>query len=166
MLGRTPLAPAMTLACVCALAGCSNSTTSPVVPAPSLADVAGDYSGTVQDNMQGNASATVTFAQHGASVGGTMTLAFSGASVNSSIAWTIDAANALAGSAVENLAAQTCTFSMSGSYSTVTNQISGTYSALSGCAGQAGNFQLTQLCSDPATSRPQRSARRTGVPHC
>lgn len=84
--------------------------------------------------------------------------------LNSSLTLSISGSNAVGGSMVQDLpGGTTCTFSTTGTYNSTTLQLTGTYTAVSGCTGQSGTFTLTQQCVDTITA----TARRTmGLAHC
>jgi hypothetical protein len=132
-----------------AAAGCSSKSTTPHA---TLLTISGEYSGTAADTVAGAETASTTLAQHGSAVGGTLTLTSTGGTSTESIAWTLTPSGALSGSGTETVGNATCTFSMTGSYSTATNTIAGSYAAVSGCAGTTGTYTLTQTCTDPAAS--------------
>ena len=139
--------------------GSSNSTPS------AISNISGDYKGTVQDSAAGSATVTGTLAQHGASAGGNMALTFGTGTQSASVLLVIDSSNSVSGTIVEDLPGGTvCTFSTSGSYSTSSNQITGSYTAVTNCSGQSGTYSLTQQCVDTVTSVGRRPM---GVPiHC
>jgi len=138
---------------VLAVAGCTTKSS----PAPGLVTISGEYSGTAQDSVAGAQTVTTTLAQHGSSVGGTLTLTTAGVPNTEAVAWTLTTAKGLSGTGTETVGAATCTFAMTGTYSASTNQITGTYSAVTGCAGTTGSYALTQQCTDPATSDKRRA---------
>jgi hypothetical protein len=145
-------------ACI-ALAGCSSGT---VVP-PSYTNISGDYTGTVQDAQGGSGTATATFAQHGSSVGGAITIAQASATVVAQTTLTISTTNSVSGAMVIDYASGTqCTFSTSGTYDPNSNVLSGTYTAVTNCTGDTGSYSLTQKCSATATSAADR--RALGLP--
>lgn len=149
-------------AALLALAACGGSSTSTTPPAPP--NISGDYTGTVQDSVAGSLNATATLAQHGSSAGGMLSTTAGATTFNSSLALSISGSNAVNGSMVQNLpGGATCTFGTTGAYNATTQQLTGTYTAVSGCTGQSGTFTLTQQCVDTVTA----TARRTmGLAHC
>lgn len=144
------------------LAACGPSTSNSTPPAPP--NISGDYTGTVQDSVTGSLTATATLAQHGSTAGGTLSTTAGATTLISSITLAIAGSNALNGSMVQDLpGGATCTFSVSGSYTTTNQQIAGSYAAVTGCSGQSGTFTLVQQCIDTVTA----TARRTmGLAHC
>ena len=58
----------------------------------------------------------------------------------------------------------TCTFSTTGTYNSATAVLSGSYSAVTNCAGDTGTYSLTQQCTDTITSVRRRDG--TGVVAC
>jgi len=137
-----------------AVAGCAAKSS----PAPGLVQVSGEYTGTAQDSVAGAQTVATTLAQHGSSVGGTLTLTAGGVSNTEAVAWTLTTQKGLSGTGTETVGAATCTFAMTGAYDTTTNEINGTYSAVTGCAGTTGSYTLTQQCTDPATAERRRPA--------
>jgi hypothetical protein len=138
------------------LTGCNSSPSTPSVPAPS--NISGDYSGTVQDAQGGAGTATGTLAQHGANAGGSITDTEAGATLNAQISLTIASSNHVSGTIVIDYPnnGPTCTFSTKGAYSTSTHVLSGSYSAVTNCAGDTGTYSLTQQCTDTVTSGYRR----------
>ena len=59
----------------------------------------------------------------------------------------------------------TCTFSTSGNYNPATAVLSGSYSAVTNCAGDSGTYSLTQQCTDTITSVRHRDTG-TGALAC
>lgn len=145
-----------------AFAACGGSSTSTTPQAPT--NISGDYTGTVQDSVSGALGATATLAQHGSSAGGMLSTTAGATTLNSSLTLSISGSNAVGGSMVQDLpGGTTCTFSTTGTYNSSTQQLTGTYTAVSGCSGQNGTFALTQQCVDTVTA----TARRTmGLAHC
>ena len=98
-----------------AAAGCNGttSTTTPATPAPALANVAGQYRGTVADTAFGNGKALGDFSQTGSTVGGRLRLTYAGKKVLNSVAMTLARSGALSGDAVATIGQTACTFSVS-----------------------------------------------------
>jgi hypothetical protein len=142
------------------LPACSSSS-APVVTFSQPADVAGQYAGTVQDSVAGTqAVGTSTLSQHLSSVGGALVMPIG----SESVSWTVGASNAVSGSGALEVAGATCLFVMTGSYNPSTFQITGSYSAASGCSGRTGTYTLTQTCSEPVESKDRRP--QTVPPRC
>lgn len=142
--------------------GGSNSTNPP--PA-SPSNISGDYVGVVHDSAAGTLAATATLAQHGSSAGGTLSTTAGSTTLNSALTLVISSSNALNGTIVQDLpSGVTCSFSTNGSYDTSGQQITGSYSAVTGCSGQSGTYTLIQQCTDTITAAGGR--RRLGVPKC
>jgi len=144
--------PCLCLAAILVMPGCTTKST----PSSGLAQVSGEYLGTAQDSVAGAQTVATTLAQHGSAVGGTLTLTTAGVPNTEAIAWTLTTAKGLSGTGTETVGAATCTFAMTGTYNSSTNQITGTYTAVAGCAGTTGSYTLTQQCTDPATSDKRR----------
>lgn len=140
--------------------GCSSSTQS-VPLTPQLTNIAGEYIGTVQDSVAGAESAATTLAEHGPSIGGSLVLTAGTTTSNEAVAWTLTTANTLSGSGSMDVNGATCTFSMTGAYNPANNQISGSYTAVNGCAGRTGTYTLTQQCSNPTASARRRPSTVT-----
>ncbi|MGC2128795.1 MAG: hypothetical protein WA629_01745 [Candidatus Aquilonibacter sp.] len=145
-----------------ALTGCSSGS---VAPTPSLANISGDYSGTMQDAQGGSGTATATLAQTGSIAGGAITVKESTQTVTAQISLAITSSNAVSGSMVIDFAnGTTCTYSTSGNYNSTTAVLSGSYTAVTNCAGDSGTYSLTQQCTDTITSARRRDG--TGVTAC
>ncbi|HZZ64486.1 MAG TPA: hypothetical protein VFE17_03235, partial [Candidatus Baltobacteraceae bacterium] len=72
--------------------------------------------------------------------------------------------NSISGAVVQDQpGGATCTFSTTGNYNTGSQQITGSYSAVTGCSGQTGTYTLNQQCTDTVTSLERRTM---GVPKC
>lgn len=141
----------LVVAGVLVLQGCNGSSSN--TPPPSYANISGDYSGSW---TQANAVAIVTgtLAQHGASAGGSMT---DGATFRAQMSLVLSPNNSLSGAiVVDQPSGTTCTFSTTGSYDPSTNVISGSYTAVTNCAGETGTYALTQQCYDTVTSVDRR----------
>ena len=146
-----------------ALQGCNNSSNSTVtIP---FSNISGDYKGTAQDSVSGAATVSGTLAQHADSAGGSLTMTFGSGAQSAAFSLTIDTSNNVTGTIVEDLTSGTvCTFSTTGTYSTSSNQITGSYTAVTNCSGQTGTYTMTQQCVDTVTSVGRRPM---GVPvHC
>ncbi len=136
------------------LSACSG-TSNVLSPRPSPTStpiVAGDYTGSISDSLRGGGTAAATLAQHGANLGGELTSTFGTTNIEMFVSATLDASNNFAGEIIQD-APVTCVFTLNGSYNTSTNQLTGSYGALTGCSGQNGNFTLTQQCIDQPTAR-------------
>ncbi|HEV3155104.1 MAG TPA: hypothetical protein VGZ02_14945 [Candidatus Baltobacteraceae bacterium] len=134
-----------------------NGSTSTAPPAPP--NVSGDYTGSVQDAQMGSGNVTGTLAQHGNSAGGAMTMPVSGGTLNFQMSLALSPNNSMSGSIVVNLPnnGPACTFSTTATYDPTNNVISGTYTAVSNCAGDTGSYTLNQQCVDTATSVGRRT---------
>jgi len=149
------------------VSGCSGNNTSPA-PQPTTPVVSGEYSGTVTDSVHGNGTAAVTpLSQHGGALGGTLASTFGATAVTQSLALAIGTNGSITGNALgSDASGNTCAFNVTGSYTASSNQLSGTYTAFSGCSGQNGSFTLTQQCSDPANAVARRNPLSGGIPAC
>jgi hypothetical protein len=137
------------------LAGCSNGSTTPSPGAPT--NISGDYAGTVTDSVAGTGNATGTLAQTGSTAGGQIAFSPTSGEQTLNLSLAINSQNSIAGAMVVDYASgTTCTFNVSGSYSTSTNVLSGSYSAVTHCSGQTGTFSLTQQCTDTVASHVRR----------
>ena len=143
-----------------ALAGCSSGSVTPA-STPQPTNISGDYSGTVQNAQGGSGTATATLAQTGFTAGGAITVKEAATTVTAQMSLTLTTSNAVSGSMVIDYAnGTTCTFSTSGTYNTSTNVLSGSYTAVTNCAGDSGTYSLTQQCTDTIISIERR--RMTG----
>lgn len=146
-----------------ALVACNSSNSSPSpTPSPSaqLANVSGDYTGTMTDAQGGAGTVTATFAQHGSSAGGAMIDKEPSQTISPAISMAITATNSVAGAMVVDYASgATCTFTMTGTYSSAgaSPTLSGSYTAVTGCAGDTGTFSLAQQCIDTVTASERRA---------
>lgn len=149
------------LALASLIAGCSSGSTIPsATPTPS--NISGDYSGTVQDAQGGSGTASGTLAQSGFTAGGAITIAQAKAALTAQLSLTLTTSNAVSGSIVIDYPnnGPTCTFSTTGTYNTSTNVLSGSYTAVTNCAGDSGTYSLTQQCTDTIINGERR--RLTG----
>ena len=150
------------------LSACNANTNPPNNP-PTVAQIAGEYSGTVTDSVLGNGTATVTLSQKASSIGGTVAETFGSGpvavNVANTVALTIDFNDDLNGSGVASLGpgGSSCGFNFSGTIDPSTGVLNATYKAYSGCSGQNGSFSLTQTCTDP--SLPSALHRRSPDAH-
>jgi hypothetical protein len=144
----------MVLAGCIALAGCNASTTP---TAPAISNISGDYTGTMNDAHDGNGAATATLAQHGNAAGGAISATQGITTITAQLSLTIDSTNAFSGAmVVDYTGGTTCSFSTTGTYNTSTNALAGSYTAVTGCAGDTGTYALTQQCTDTVTSTERR----------
>ena len=154
-----PLAVAVAAALI---AGCSSSTGS---TPPAYSNISGDYTGTFQDSQNGNASATGTLAQTANSAGGAFSVAWNAGTQTAQTSLVISTSNAVTGSITISYTNGTqCTYGASGNYDTATNVLSGTYSAVTNCAGATGSFSLAQQCSATVTSNEPRRIHTKHTP--
>lgn len=157
-----PRGLASVLAIALLLAGCNGGGSSST-PAP-LANISGDYTGTIQDAQAGSGPVTGTLAQHGASAGGTITTATTGGTLSIQVSLVLTASNSLSGAMViDEPDGTVCTFRTTGSYDPNGNVISGSYTAVTNCSGDTGSYTLDQQCIDTVTSAARRSM---GLAHC
>jgi hypothetical protein len=155
----------LALIAVVALAGCSGSV-APVASTPQPSNISGDFSGTTQDAQGGSGTATATLAQSGSTAGGTITVKETGQTIAAQISLAITSSDAVSGSMVVDYAnGTTCTFSTSGNYNSATAVLSGSYTAVTNCAGDSGTYSLTQQCTDTITS-VQRRRMLGGIAAC
>jgi hypothetical protein len=145
-----------------ALASCNNSSTPSPNPTstPNIANISGDYTGTTQDTKGGAGTATATLTQTGSSAGGAITITQTSGALTAQIALTISSSNAVKGSMVIDYPdGTTCTFSTTGTYTnngTNSAVLSGSYTAVTNCAGDTGTYTLNQQCTDTVTSGERR----------
>lgn len=158
-------ASALAGTCFLLLAGChssSNPTPTPTAT-PQLANMSGDYTGTITDSVAAN-SGTVNaalLAQHGGNAGGVIVNTTPGGNVNMAMSLSVNSANAVSGAiAVDYPGGTTCTFSVTGTYTNTGSPpatLNGNYTAVTNCAGETGSFALTQQCSDTVTASDRRT---------
>lgn len=149
-----------------ALSACGPSGSSTGITPAAPTNISGDYTGTVTDSVGGAMPATALLAQHGSTAGGTLSTTSGLTTTNSAFSVAIGSSNAVSGTIVQDLPGDvTCTFSTTGAYSTATAQLTGSYTAVTGCSGQHGTYALTQQCTDTVTNTGDRRAA-LGVPAC
>jgi hypothetical protein len=133
-----------------------------------LANISGDYAGTVQDAQGGTGNAKATLAQHGANAGGAVKDHVSNEIIPVDVSLTITSSNSTSGALVIDFpparTGPVCTFSTTGTYDPTTNVLSGSYTAVTGCTGDTGTYTLTQQCHDTVISADL--PRRENNPHC
>ncbi len=151
---RLQLCASIALAACVALSGCNASTTPS--PTPQVANVSGDYLGTMTDTQGGTGAVSGTLAQNGSNAGGSMTVKQTGGTINAQLSLSITTSNTLGGAMVIDYPnGTTCTFSTSAAYTnngTNTAVIAGSYTAVTNCAGDTGTYTLNQQCTDTVTS--------------
>lgn len=140
--------------------GCNGS--SPSSPVPSIANISGDYTGTLEDGTAGTLTASAVLAQHGSAAGGSLSLT-GAVTLVAAVSFSVSSTNALSGAIVEDKAGNACTLSVTGNYNPGSFQITGSYQAVSGCAGETGTFTLNQQCVDTVTAIERRPM---GLAHC
>lgn len=154
---RSSIHVMLVVAATAMLAACTGNGTAPA-PAPTPANVSGDYSGTTQDAQGGSGTATATLAQTGFNAGGAITIKEAAQTVTAQLSLSLTSSNAVSGSMVIDFAnGTTCTFSTSGTYSPTTAVLSGSYTAVTNCAGDTGTYSLTQQCTDTISGLRQRN---------
>lgn len=162
---RTTIVVGAVLAC--ALAGCNSSTTStaPATPAPALANVAGQYRGTVSDSAFGGGKALGDFSQSGSAVGGRLQLTYGSQKILNSVALTLKRSGSLAGSATATIGSAACTFDLNATYDSTTFELTGNYSAAAGCSGENGTFAMREICYYPPGAVPadRRASRHVAT---
>lgn len=126
--------------------GTTTTTTTPPAPPAALANVAGQYRGTVADSAFGNGKALGDFSQTGSTVGGRLRLTYAGKKVLNSVAMTLARSGALSGDAVATIAQTACTFSVNANYDATSFALSGSYAATTGCSGESGTFAMKEVC--------------------
>jgi hypothetical protein len=127
--------------------------------------MSGDFGGTMQDSQSGAGTATATFAQHGNNVGGSITFTRASGTVTAETSFTIATTNAISGGLVIDYPSGTqCTYTTTGSFDPNAGVLSGTFTAVSNCIGDAGSYSLTQSCTAQETSSDRRSAMARLLP--
>jgi len=133
-----------------------------------VSNISGDYIGTMHDAQGGSGSAKATLAQHGTNAGGAVRDKESGQTIIADMSMTITPQNSTSGAMVIDFppanTGQVCTFRTSGMYDPTSNVLSGSYVAVTGCAGDSGTFKLTQQCHD--TDVTGDLMRPFNNPHC
>ncbi len=108
-------------------------------------NVSGQYLGTVKDGSFGKGTAAASFAQSGATVGGSLALTFGSTAIASSLAASL-AGHALQGRTVAMVSSVACGFQFTGKYDPATHRLSGTYQASNGCSSEKGTFSMKEQC--------------------
>lgn len=156
-----------TLACIAGaclvLAACVKSGSTPAVVI--YPNISGDYSGTMQDSVLGAGSVSGTLAQHGNAAGGTLADVTGATTTNLAMSLSVSATKAVSGTfETFDTSGSLCTFSTTGTYAnngSSSATITGTYTAITNCSGEAGSYTLNQQCTNTATSIERR---RSGFP--
>jgi hypothetical protein len=151
-----------------ASSGGSGPTSLPAIArdAPSIANLAGKYSGKflVKSKPVGNASFNLT--QNGTSIGGILKLALSSRTVLEPVALTLDPANnTFTGSATDPKGTTKCTYELDGSYNPKTFVLRGTSSPLT-CAGKVATFRTTESCFYNSGSANDIRPEARGIIEC
>ena len=126
-------------------------------PGASVANVGGQYAGTVKDSVLGKGHATASLAQYRNAAGGPIVSAYRSTTLTASLAAVAGANNVVSGTIVASNASATCTFKFGGVYDSVAFRLSGSYVGVGGCSGESGRFELKQKCyyvRDGASIRP------------
>lgn len=160
------------------VAGCGASAAPPATQAAGVGDAAmmaqhvanisGDYVGSVQDSQGGSGTAKATLAQHRAEAGGAIKDRESSHTIALDLSLTVSSTNATSGAMVVDYppagSGPVCTYSTTGTYDPSTNILSGSYTAVAGCTGETGTYALTQQCHDTVITGAL--PRRSNNPHC
>lgn len=155
-------AAAIAIALCLAPAGCNKSSTPSPAPtaSPAVSNVSGDYTGTMSDSAGGSGTVNGLLAQNGANAGGVLTDTESSATLTAAISLRLNSPTSTSGAMVIDYpSGTTCTFSVTGTYTNngASANMSGSYTAITNCAGQSGTFSLNQTCSDTVTAGDRRS---------
>jgi len=129
------LGVALLVSCPFVLASCTQGSS----PATTFPALYGNYSGTLSDAVHGTVPITAALQQSGPSVGGTIVQAAI-PNLTGGVSWRVSLSGAVTGTIVLTSAGLTCAFNTSAQVSGTT--VSGSYTPLSGCAGESGSFQL------------------------
>jgi hypothetical protein len=144
------------------LAACNGvSPSAQPTTAPQISNLSGDYSGTMDDEVEGSGAINGTLAQHGSTAGGDMNEALIGGTFTAQVSLAVGSNNALNGAIVVDYPnnGPTCTYKTTGTYSnngTTAATITGSYTAVTNCLGDSGTFTLNQQCTDTITSDSRR----------
>jgi hypothetical protein len=133
-----------------------------------VANISGDYTGSVQDSQGGSGTAKATLAQHRAEAGGAIKDRESNQTIALDVSLTVSSTNATSGAMVVDYppagSGPVCTYSTTGTFDPTTNMLSGSYAAVAGCTGDTGTYTLTQQCHDTVVTGAL--PRRSNNPHC
>jgi hypothetical protein len=149
---------AVFVAAAFALAACSNQS---LTPSASRYDLGGQYAGTGQDSVLGNATASTTLAESNSVLTGIITLASttSSATLSQAVTLSVNASYRVSGTSTASVGTGSCSFSLTGGYDTGTYVLTGSYAATNGCSGESGSFTMTQECIAPETGERFRQSR-------
>jgi hypothetical protein len=158
-------AAAIVIAGCLVFSGCNKSSTPSPTPTatPQIANMSGDYTGTVTDSVSANSGTVNTgvLAQHGSNAGGVLVNTTSAGALNLAMSLSVNSSNSVIGSMVVDYpSGTTCTYNVTGTYTNSGSPpvtLNGTYSAVTNCAGESGSFALTQQCSDTVTAAERRT---------
>ena len=106
---------------------------------------AGQYAGTVTDSLHGRGKAVVNFTQAGDGVGGTIARTF-GSQATTDIVALVQTPDATAGGSAIAQLKTPCSLQMTVIRSAKTYELTGTYAAFRGCAGETGTFAAKEVC--------------------
>lgn len=108
--------------------------------------LSGEYKGTFTDGAYGKGKAEASYAQYQSGVGGILSIKYANATVTASVALVANGTS-LDGNTVAGGGSTYCTFSTTSTYDAATKIMSGSYTAVAGCTGDAGTFRLRHLCT-------------------
>jgi hypothetical protein len=123
-----------------------------VAPNASIRNDAGEYSGTVHDNIVGNGGAQASLMQDEHDVGGVLTETINNKVYTNALVATTGTGRTLVGAeAVPTppIGSGACTFSLNATFHLKNFVLSGTYKAVHGCTGESGTFSMTEQCRYP-----------------
>jgi hypothetical protein len=151
------------LAAALVLSACNNSNSSGA--APTAPPASGEFTGSMTDSVFGKGTADLTLTQTVSSLGGSITETFGSKALSGSASIAIDFNGNLTGSVVTDAgpSQSACGYYMTGTYDQSSGNLSGQYSAYSGCNSETGTFALTQQCTNPLVPGAARRRHAQGA---
>lgn len=122
-----------------------------------IVNVAGQYSGTIDDNKNGKGTAVASLAQFRDGVGGQFTYTYGTQNYPASTS-SLLTNDSLKGATVVTVGSTVCSYSFSAKYNATKFTLDGKYKAVHGCTGENGTLSLTEQCyyaRDWAAVKPQ-----------
>ena len=156
LLKRKMLATALAVSLLAACGGAGNGGVSsatpafpasrlPVDPAASGANLSGQYKGTFTDGIYGKGKAIANYSQYQGALGGVISVTYANSTTTMVVAFA-PSAETFNGNLIALQGSAYCTLSAQSTYNSKKHTLSGTYTAVQGCASDKGSFTLKQQC--------------------
>lgn len=124
-------------------------------------DLAGNWSGTVDDDVCGPGTVALTISQNGCAVGGTWSSSFANSDCNNGGSISGDAdGGALDGELIPG-DPDNCTLDVAGAVSAGDDQVSGTYATIDCTQSGGGSFTITKQGAPAPTATPTQEPEAT-----